>query len=54
MNIAGKELNLLISEEEWAKRYAKLEKRKPPVDGGFLGLYCRYVSQANKGAILGY
>ncbi|MDR3593109.1 MAG: dihydroxy-acid dehydratase [Negativicutes bacterium] len=54
INIAGKELNLLISEEEWAKRYAKLEKRKPPVDGGFLGLYCRYVSQANKGAILGY
>jgi dihydroxy-acid dehydratase len=53
INIAGKELNLLISEEEKTARSERLERRKPPVDKGFLGLYCRHVGQADKGAILG-
>lgn len=53
INIEKKELNLLLDEEEMAKRLAGLVRRKPPVDNGFLGMYCRYVSQANKGALLG-
>ncbi|SBV92334.1 Dihydroxy-acid dehydratase [uncultured delta proteobacterium] len=52
INIERKEINLLISPEEMASRLEKLVPRKPPVDKGFLGLYCRNVSQANKGAIL--
>ena len=53
INIVDKKLNLLISDEEKARRAARLEQRKPPVDKGFLGLYCRHVGQADKGAILG-
>lgn len=52
ISIERKELNLLVSSGEMAKRLANLTPRKPPVDKGFLGLYCRNVSQANKGAIL--
>ena len=52
INIEKKELNLLISPEEMAKRKEEFVLPKPPVDKGFLGLYCRHVSQANKGAIL--
>jgi len=53
INIVDKKLNLLISDEEKSIRATRLEQRKPPVDKGFLGLYCRHVGQADKGAILG-
>lgn len=52
IDIANKQLNLLISQEEMAARFAKLTPRKPPVDTGFLGLYSRSVGQANRGALL--
>jgi len=52
VDIEHKQLNLLISPEEMAERLAKLPPRKPPVDTGFLGLYCRNVGQANHGALL--
>ena len=53
INIDGKELNLLINEEERTKRFRELKPRNAPVDKGFLGIYCRNVSQADKGAVLG-
>lgn len=53
INIVKKELNLLISEEEMSKRLQQFVPRKPPVTSGFLGVYCRNVAQANKGAVLG-
>ncbi len=52
IDIEHKLLNLLISPEEMAERLEKLPPRKPPVDTGFLGLYCRNVGQANHGALL--
>jgi len=52
INLEQKQLNLLISPEEMAERFAKLPPRKPPVDTGFLGLYSRNVGQANHGALL--
>jgi dihydroxy-acid dehydratase len=52
IDIEHKKLNLLLSEEEIAKRFEKLAPRKLPVDKGYLGLYCRNVGQANKGATL--
>ncbi|HHV65704.1 MAG TPA: dihydroxy-acid dehydratase [Peptococcaceae bacterium] len=52
IDIEHKKLNLLISEEEMAERFKKLSPRKPPVNKGFLGLYCRNVGQADKGATL--
>jgi len=53
IDIAKKELNLLISKEEMSGRLDRLVLRQPPVTGGFLGVYCRNVAQANKGAVLG-
>lgn len=52
INIEKKKLDLCISPEEMAEREKKFVPRGYPVDKGFLGLYCRNVSQANKGAIL--
>jgi dihydroxy-acid dehydratase len=52
INMDQKEVNLLISPAEMQIRQNKMILRKPPVDRGFLGLYCRNVSQAHKGAIL--
>ncbi|SHI25662.1 dihydroxy-acid dehydratase [Desulfosporosinus lacus DSM 15449] len=52
INLEQKQLNLLISPEEMAERFAKLPPRKPPVNTGFLGLYSRNVGQANHGALL--
>lgn len=52
IDIEHKKLNLLLSEKEMTKRFEKLTPRKLPVDKGFLGLYCRNVGQADKGATL--
>lgn len=52
IDIANKQLNLLLNEEEISSRLQKLVPRKMPVDKGYLGVYCRNVGQANKGATL--
>lgn len=52
INMEKKELNLCIGEEEMLTRRAALRLPPPPVNSGFMGLYCRHVSQADKGAIL--
>ncbi len=52
IDIQNKKLNLLISEQEISERLQKLPSRKPPVDKGYLGLYCRNVGQADKGAVI--
>lgn len=52
IDIENKKLNLLITEEERTMRFGKLTPRKLPVDKGYLGLYCRNVGQADKGATL--
>jgi dihydroxy-acid dehydratase len=52
IDILSKKLNLLIPSEEIAARLKALPPRPAPIDTGFLGLYCRHVAQADKGAVL--
>jgi dihydroxy-acid dehydratase len=52
IDILGKKLNLLLPPEEIDARLKALPQRPAPIDTGFLGLYCRHVSQADKGAVL--
>ncbi|MDR1947096.1 MAG: dihydroxy-acid dehydratase [Desulfovibrio sp.] len=52
INLETREINLRISPEEWRNRGETLRLPPPPVDKGFLGLYCRHVGQADKGAVL--
>ncbi len=52
IDIVNKKLNLLVPAEEIAARLKALPKRPAPIDRGFLGLYCRHVSQADRGALL--
>jgi len=52
IDIPGRRLNLLVPEEEIARRMAEWRPRPPAVAKGFLGLYSRVVSQANEGAVL--
>ncbi len=52
IDIVNKKLNLLVPEEEIAARLKALPRRPAPIDRGFLGLYCRHVSQADRGALL--
>lgn len=52
INMEKKEINLCLGEEEMLARRNLLTLPPPPVNSGFLGLYCRHVRQADKGAIL--
>jgi dihydroxy-acid dehydratase len=52
IDIVNKKLNLLVPAEEIAARLKALPRRPAPIDRGFLGLYCRHVSQADRGALL--
>lgn len=52
IDILHKKLNLLLPPKEIAARLKALPQRPAPIDTGFLGLYCRHVTQADKGAVL--
>jgi dihydroxy-acid dehydratase len=52
IDILGKQLNLMLPQEEIDARLKALPQRPAPIDTGFLGLYCRHVSQADRGAVL--
>ncbi|MEL1135580.1 dihydroxy-acid dehydratase [Desulfitobacterium sp. THU1] len=52
IDIEHKTLNLQVSPEEIGKRLANLPPQKKSTVKGFLGVYARNVSQADKGAIL--
>ena len=52
IDILHKKLNLLLPPEEIAARLIALPQRPAPIDTGFLSLYCRHVSQADRGAVL--
>ncbi|ACL20010.1 dihydroxy-acid dehydratase [Desulfitobacterium hafniense] len=52
IDIEHKSLNLLLSPGEMTKRMAELAPRQSPINKGFLGVYARNVSQADKGAVL--
>jgi dihydroxy-acid dehydratase len=52
IDIPARRLELLVSEDELARRRAEWKPRPPAAGGGFLELYARNVTQANQGAIL--
>ncbi|MGI6107652.1 MAG: dihydroxy-acid dehydratase [Lachnospiraceae bacterium] len=52
INIPENKLELLVSDEELAKRRAEWKPRKPRVTTGYLARYAALVTSADKGAIL--
>lgn len=52
INIPGRKLNVLISDEEMAKRKAAWVKPEPKVKTGYLSRYAKLTTSANTGAVL--
>ncbi|MCK4702576.1 dihydroxy-acid dehydratase, partial [Candidatus Bathyarchaeota archaeon] len=52
IDIPGRKLDLLISEEEMAKRKVGWKPRPPNVTTGYLARYAKLVTSADKGAVL--
>ena len=52
IDVPGRKLDLLISEEEMAKRKAGWKPRPPNVTTGYLARYAKLVTSADKGAVL--
>ena len=52
INIPEKTLNVLVSDEELAKRKAAWTPREPKVKTGYLARYAKLVTSADRGAIL--
>jgi dihydroxy-acid dehydratase len=52
IDVPRRTLNVLVSQEELARRRAGWQPRPPAVATGFLNLYSRIVTQADQGAIL--
>jgi dihydroxy-acid dehydratase len=51
IDIPGRRLELLVSDEEIARRLANWQPRQPRAAGGFMELYRRMVLQADEGAV---
>ena len=54
LDVARRKLNLLISEDELAKRKKAWQAPKPPLDRGYWKLYNDHVLQADEGADLDF
>lgn len=52
IDISNKKLELLVSEDELAKRKEKYVKPEPKITKGYLGRYAKLVTSANTGAVL--
>ena len=52
INIPETSLELLVSDEELAKRKANWQPREPKVTTGYLARYAAMVTSGNRGAIL--
>jgi dihydroxy-acid dehydratase len=52
IDIPGKRVDLLISEDELARRKAEWKQPEPKVKAGYLSRYSRLVTSANTGAVL--
>ena len=52
INIPKTSLELLVSDEELAKRKANWQPREPKVTTGYLARYAAMVTSGNRGAIL--
>ncbi|MFC4870451.1 IlvD/Edd family dehydratase [Negadavirga shengliensis] len=54
LDVKARKLNLLVSEEELAKRKAAWKKPEVPTERGYVSLYIKHVEQANLGADLDF
>ncbi|TAN43492.1 MAG: dihydroxy-acid dehydratase [Nitrospirae bacterium] len=52
IDIPKRKLELIVSEEELAKRMKAWKKPRPKITKGYLSRYARFVSSANEGAIM--
>jgi dihydroxy-acid dehydratase len=52
IDVPGRRLDLLVSEEEMMKRKAEWKPRPPNVTTGYLARYAKLVTSADKGAVL--
>ena len=52
IDIPNASINVLVSEEELAKRRAKFVKPEPNIKTGWLARYARLVDGANHGAVM--
>ena len=52
IDIPNYSLELLVSDEEMAKRREKWQPKEPKVTSGYLKRYAKMVTSANRGAIL--
>jgi len=52
IDIPGRKLNLLVSEEELARRKAGWKRPAPKIDFGYLARYAAAVTSADTGAVL--
>ncbi|RJQ31480.1 MAG: dihydroxy-acid dehydratase [Actinobacteria bacterium] len=52
IDIEGKTLNLDITDEQLNERLAKIKPFKPKINSGYMAIYAKLVSSADKGAIL--
>lgn len=51
IDIEGRRLELLVPEEELAKRRAKISQPRPKIEKGYLARYVEFVSSASRGAV---
>ncbi|MBD3630740.1 dihydroxy-acid dehydratase, partial [Cyclobacterium sp.] len=54
LDVEGRKLDLLVSDEELAKRKAAWKKPPLPTERGYVSLYVKHVEQANLGADLDF
>jgi L-arabonate dehydrase len=54
LDVGKRKLELLVSEQELAARYAKWKQPAPPLERGYWRLYFDHVLQANDGADLDF
>ncbi|NHE59303.1 IlvD/Edd family dehydratase [Cyclobacterium plantarum] len=54
LDVEGRKLDLLVSDEELAKRKAAWKKPTLPTERGYVSLYVKHVEQANLGADLDF
>jgi len=54
LDVAGRKLDLLVSDEELTKRKAAWKKPALPAERGYVSLYVKHVEQANLGADLDF
>ena len=54
IDVEKKQLDMLVSDEEIARRLAEWKRPEPKFKKGWLGLYCKIAASGSEGAVLKY